>query len=323
MHDHAHGFIQKNHIIALGAIMDLHQLRCFLTVAQTLHFGQAAQRMDMLPSALGRHIRLLEESLGTRLFTRSTRRVALTDSGLLLREEARKLLAHADALMLQFRQKSHHSYPLLRVGAIDSAAIGLLPQLIQLFKIKYPEVEVQIYEDKTVNLLPKILNGRLDIAFIRPPEMMSAEIAHHFLCFEPGLVAVPQHHSLAAQGSIEIRQLENMPMIVPERRSRPHSHDMTMNLFHEAGIEASISQVANEKQTIINLVAAGMGLAIVPLWISRFAVNGVKFLPIASASALAGLPLSVVWLKDREDDIRQSMLQVIEDHAELYGDISQ
>jgi DNA-binding transcriptional LysR family regulator len=301
--------------------MDLHQLRCFLTVARTLHFGQAAQQMDMLPSALGRHIRLLEESLGTRLFTRSTRRVALTDSGILLREEARSLLAHADALMFQFRQKSHHSHPLLRVGAIDSAAVGLLPQLIQFFKIKYPQVEVQIYEDKTVNLLPKILHGRLDMAFIRPPGMVAPEITQRFLCFEPSVVAVPENHILAAQDAIEMHQLANIPMIVPERRSRPHSHDMTMNLFHEAGIEASIAQVANEKQTIINLVAAGMGLAIVPLWISRFAVNGVKFLPVASASNLAGLPLSVVWLKDREDDTRQSMLQVIEDHAELYNDI--
>ncbi len=86
--------------------MELQHLRCFLAVAETLHFGEAAHRLDMLPSALGRNIRLLEEALGTRLFTRSTRRVALTENGILLREEARKLLAHADAIMLQFRQKS-------------------------------------------------------------------------------------------------------------------------------------------------------------------------------------------------------------------------
>lgn len=299
--------------------MELHQLRCFLAVADTLHFGQAAQRLDMLPSALGRNIRLLEESLGTRLFTRSTRRVALTQNGILLREEARKLLAHTDALMLQFRQHSHRSHALLRIGAIDSAAVGLLPQLIQFFRISYPNVEVQIYEDKTASLIPKILSGRLDIAFVRPPEMMSHNIEQKFLCFEPSVVALPEGHFLACQKNVSIAELAHMPMIVPERRSRPHSHDMTMKLFHEAGIEASISQVANEKQTIINLVAAGIGMAIVPLWTSCFAITGVKFLPLDGSSTYTGLPLSVVWLKDRDDGVREKMLQIIARHGDLYN----
>lgn len=298
--------------------MELHQLRCFLAVADTLHFGQAAQRLDMLPSALGRHIRLLEESLGTRLFTRSTRRVALTESGILLRDEARKLLAHADALMLQFRQHSRRSQPVLRIGAIDSAAVGLLPQLLQFFRLKYPDIEIEIYEDKTVHLLPKIISGRLDMAFIRPPAVMDPAIAQQFLCFEPGVVAVPESHAFANKASIAIEELATMPMIVPERRSRPHSYDMTIKLFQQAGIEATITQVANEKQTIINLVAAGMGMAIVPLWISRFAVSGVKFLPLKPA-AVNGLPLSVVWLQEREDDVREKMLKIIAGHRELYA----
>lgn len=297
--------------------MELHQLRCFLAVAETLHFGQAAQRLDMLPSALGRTIRLLEESLGTRLFTRSTRRVALTENGVLLREEARKLLAHADALMLQFRQHSQRTRSLLRIGTIDSAAVGLLPPLLQFFRLKYPDTEIQIYEDKTVNLLPKIVSGRLDMAFVRPPEGMDPLIAQRFLCFEPSVLAIPESHPFASKENITVAQLAEMPMIVPERRSRPHSYDMTMKLFNEAGIEATISQIANEKQTIINLVAAGMGLAIVPLWISRFAVSGVKFLPL-DAQVNQGLPLSVVWLKDRQDEIREKMLEIIVGHEELY-----
>ena len=107
--------------------MDLHQLRCFVAAAEELHFGKAAQRLEMLPSALGRFIRLLEEDLGTRLMTRTTRSVALTDDGAVLLKEARALLAQADVLAAKFRTRGRKEAATVRVGAIDSAAAGLLP----------------------------------------------------------------------------------------------------------------------------------------------------------------------------------------------------
>lgn len=298
--------------------MELQHLRCFLTVAETLHFGEAAHRLDMLPSALGRNIRLLEEALGTRLFTRSTRRVALTENGILLREEARKLLAHADAIMLQFRQNPRRAQPLLRVGTIDSAAIGLLPGLLQLFRQRYPEVEIQLYEDKTVHLLPKLKSGRLDLVFIRPPSQLDPQFERLFLCHEPGILALPSSHPFADRDAVEIRELEGMPMILPERRSRPHSHDLTMNLFQNAGIKVTVSQMADEKQTIINLVAAGIGLAIVPAWSSRFQVAGVKFVQLTGPEA-TGMPLEAVWMHEAQDEIRDTMLTLLKEHPELYG----
>ena len=297
--------------------MELHHLRCFLAVAETLHFGEAAQRLDMLPSALGRNIRLLEEALGTRLFTRSTRRVALTENGILLREEARKLLAHADAIMLQFRQNPRRAQPLLRVGTIDSAAIGLLPGLLHLFRQQYPEVEIQLFEDKTVHLLPKLKSGRLDLVFIRPPAQLDAQFGRVFLCNEPGILALPASHPFADRESVDIVELAGMPMILPERRSRPHSHDLTMNLFHHAGIEVTVSQMADEKQTIINLVAAGIGLAIVPEWSSRFTMPGVKFV-VLNGVENAGMPLEAVWMQGAQDEIRDNMLTLLQQHPELY-----
>lgn len=298
--------------------MELQHLRCFLAVAETLHFGQAAQRLDMLPSALGRNIRLLEEALGTRLFTRSTRRVALTENGVLLREEARKLLAHADAIMLQFRQNPRRAQPLLRVGTIDSAAIGLLPGLLQLFRQHYPTVEIQLFEDKTVHLLPKLKSGRLDLVFIRPPAQLDAQFGRAFLCNEPGILALPASHPFADREMVDIAELEGMPMILPERRSRPHSHDLTMNLFHNAGIEVTVSQMADEKQTIINLVAAGIGLAIVPAWSSRYLMPGVKFVQLNGAEQM-GMPLEAVWMAGAQDEIRDNMLAMLREHPELYG----
>ena len=150
--------------------MDLHHLRCFVAAAEELHFGSAAQRLDMLPSALGRFIRLLEDDLGTRLMTRTTRSVALTEDGAVLLKEARALLAQADALAGRFRTRGRKRAAIIRVGAIDSAAAGLLPRLLHDFRKRRPDVTVQLVEDKTVRLLPQLLSGRLDLAFVRPPE---------------------------------------------------------------------------------------------------------------------------------------------------------
>lgn len=114
--------------------MDLHQLRCFVAVAEELHFGKAAARVDMLPSALGRHIRLLEEDLGTRLLARTTRSVPLTQEGALFLDEARTLLTQAERLARRFQASGRTKAATLRVGAIDSAAAGLMPLVIRDFR---------------------------------------------------------------------------------------------------------------------------------------------------------------------------------------------
>src|SRR5690348_6365955 len=114
------------------AAMELHQLRCFVAVAEELHFGKAAQRLQMLPSALGRHIRLLEQDLGAPLFTRTTRTVSLTDGGSGLLAEARAILARVAAVEESYRRHSRvRRAPRFRIGAIDSAAAGLLPPLLR------------------------------------------------------------------------------------------------------------------------------------------------------------------------------------------------
>ena len=113
--------------------MNLHRLRCFVLAAEELHFGHAAQKLDILPSAFGRFIRLLEEDLGAKLFVRTTRNVVLTEEGEQLLGDARKLLAQADAVQNRFREKARRRATKLRIGAIDSAAAGLIPMLLNDF----------------------------------------------------------------------------------------------------------------------------------------------------------------------------------------------
>jgi DNA-binding transcriptional LysR family regulator len=312
-------FIQKNDIIvAEEKTMDLHQLRCFVAAAEELHFGRAAQRLDMLPSALGRFVRLLEEDLGTRLMTRTTRSVALTDDGAVLLKDARALLAQADALAAKFRMRGRKQAATVRVGAIDSAAAGLLPMLLHDFRELRPDVTVQLVEDKTIRLLPRLLSGRLDLAFVRPPESPDKRLEFMVLFHETAVVVVSDHHPFASKKRVTIADLADQPLIVPERRSRPHSHDLTMKLFAEAGLEARIVQIAEEKQTIVNLVAAQLGVAIVPKWTSRMAARGVRYVRLA-ASDMNKLPLAAAWTRGARDPIRDDMLAMLRRHLSRYA----
>ena len=280
--------------------MELRQLRCFVAAAEELHFGRAAQRMDMLPSALGRQIQTLEHDLGTRLLTRTTRNVALTEDGAVLLAEARALLARADALAARLRARGRSNPALLRIGAIDSAAAGLLPALLYDLREHRPGIGVQIHEDKTIRLLPRILSGRLDLAFVRPPARPDPRIELRHLLHETAVVAVPRSHPLAGRARVSVGDLAGLPMIVPERHSRPHSHDLTMTLFAEAGLQARVVQLAEEKQTIVALVAAEIGLAIVPRWTARMAVPGVLF-KLLDAPGAGRLPLAAAWAHGTRD----------------------
>lgn len=300
--------------------MNFVQLRCFLAVADELHFGRAARRLDMLPASLGRHLKLLEDYLGTPLIARTTRNVALTDAGASLVEDARELVEAADRLENRFRESQRQRAKVLRVGAIDSVAAGLLPQLLHDFRNEHPGVGIELLEQKTIRLLPKLLTGRIDVAFVRPPELRDPKLIFKTLFSETAVVAMRDDHRLATRSTVAVHDMADEPLIVPDRRSRPHSHDLTMKLFLEAGLAARVAQIADEKQTIVNLVSTGIGLAIVPRWASRLAVAGVRFIPLAPSegSAMGKLALAAAWVRGTRDQTRDNLMKTLDRHISRY-----
>ena len=299
--------------------MDLDHLRCFIAAAEELHFGRAAQKLEILPSAFGRNIRLLEEDLGTRLFSRTTRNVALTEQGEELLRDAHKLIALADGIRARLQEKFRPRARKLRLGAIDSAAAGLLPLLLNDLRKEHSDIAVQLFEDKTIRLLPRVLSGLLDLAVVRPPKSRDPRLLFRQLFFETAVVAIASKHPLAKRKKVFIQDIANQPLIVPDRRSRPHSHDLTMKLFEEAGFEARVTQAADEKQTIVNLVAAGLGVAIVPSWTSRMSAKGVAYLKLATERVSNTLPLAAVWLRDSRDPLRDDLLETLMRNLDRYA----
>ena len=302
--------------------MDISHLRCFIATAEELHFGRAAQSLGMLPASLGRQIRLLEEQLDTKLFLRTTRSVSLTEAGEAILEDVRAMITQAEMLEEKIRSIRKSTVPVLRVGAIDSAAAGMMPQLLQYLRAEHPGIEVQLFEQKTIHLLPRLLSGSLDIVFCRPPDTRDRRINFRTLFFETAVVALPADHPLAERDEIAVADLADAPLIVPDRRSRPHSHDLTIKLFLDAGLTARIAQVAEEKHTIVNLVATGTGLAIVPRWTARIAVPGVRFvrLAIPDGATRSKLVLAAAWTRGTRDPHRDAILETLDRHL---GDIEE
>jgi DNA-binding transcriptional LysR family regulator len=292
--------------------MDLKQLKCFVAVAEDLHFGRAAQRMNILPSTLGRQIKMLEEDLGTRLLTRSTRHVALTPAGVVLRRDARSILEQVAAAELNIRRHSKAKDTALRIGAIDSAAVGLLPALLGEFKELHPEIETRLVECTSAQQLQLLLSGRLDLAFVRPPVRESG-LEYEFLMYETLVIALPSDHALAAKDGIDIHDLAPMPLIVPARQARPHSYKAIMRAFHAAGEEARIVLEAAEKQTMISLVAAGIGLALVPNWAAKLQVPGVVYRSLRLGSCVEGpeSALGLAWSEDVRSEPREMFVNLI------------
>jgi len=294
--------------------VDINQLRCFIAVGKELHFGRAAQKMEMMPASLSRFIRLLEEDLGVRLLNRSTRNVSLTAEGALFFDDASKLIDQFDALAKRFKVGLKDERRTLRIGAIDSAARGLVPALLNLFVPLHPHSDIHIIEDKTINLIPKLKSGWLDMIFIREPQSIDASLAVRFITRESCVLAVPIQHALAARERVAVADFQHEAMIIPDRRTRPHSHDLTMSLFKLAGFTPHIAQFAEEKQTILSLVAAGLGLAVVPASYRTMNSDSVSYIALDLPEQIKGLPLSIAWQKGNEDSFLLDMLRLLREH---------
>ncbi|MEE4455132.1 LysR family transcriptional regulator [Novosphingobium resinovorum] len=299
--------------------MELRQLRCFLAAADSLHFGKAALHLGILPAVLGRQIQMLENELRVRLFARSTRQVTLTDAGKKLLPRARQLIADSDEIIRHLRDMANSNPKLLRIGAIDSAASGLIPNLLRDIHADYPELEIIFVEDKTIRLLPQLLNGTLDLAFVRPPERFDRNLHAMTLLQEHPILALPTGHPLAAHDTVPISALADVPMILPNRRVRPHSHDLAVKLFEEAGLSMTVAQEAEEKHTILRMVSAGIGAAIVPRWSATSGEQGVIFRTMALSSNRVTLPLAAMWLGEDQNPLIESVMKVIERNLSIYS----
>jgi DNA-binding transcriptional LysR family regulator len=244
--------------------MELRDFRYVLAVAEELHFGRAAARLNMSQPPLSQRIRDIEESLGTPLFTRTSRRVALTPAGEALAARARTVLALAEEAGEQARRIGAGLAGRLTVGFVNPAMDAFLAKALCRFRETAPEVELGLKEMTTPEQTAALAAGRLDLGFFRfagqpLPDCDVTEISR-----EPYILALPAGHPLADKAALALADLDGQPLIVPPRTGLPALSRAMAAAFAAAGAAPVPVQEAASKFTMLGLVAAGLGLALIP-----------------------------------------------------------
>lgn len=264
--------------------MELRHLRYCVAIAEEASFTRAATRLRIAQPALSRQIRALEDEIGEQIFERQSRGVALTEAGRVFIASARVVLAEAEAAIHKARRAGRGELGILRIGFTASASFNpFVTGAIRDFRTDYPDVEVELVEEATSSLLARFAAGRLDVAFMRPaPGEVDHLISQHAVT-EPLVVAMPSGHRLAGRRALPLQALSDDAFILYPRSNGRELFDLIVTACQRAGFSPKILQVAPQLTSVVNLVATGIGVSIVPASMAQVATAGVVYRAIVKA----------------------------------------
>lgn len=292
--------------------IELRQLRYFVAVAEERHFGRAALRLHMTQPPLSQTIQALEASLGAALFARTKRSVALTPAGQALLPEAQRLLQQAAALPDLVRRAASGESGLLALSFVSTADYSILPPLLRSFREAYPQVQIDLQEATSDLQLALLMEGRIDAGLLIPPLPDKARLVLDYqpVLSEPLMLAAPSGlKALRGKGRIALSSLADMPLIIFPRRISPGLHDTILGCFRAAGVAPHIGQEAIQMQTIVGLVSAGMGIALVPQSVSNLQRPGVDYHELQDQTPLVETGLA--WRRDNASPVLQAFLELL------------
>ncbi|MFD4836702.1 LysR substrate-binding domain-containing protein [Achromobacter sp. NPDC058515] len=261
--------------------MELRHLRYFTAVAEELHFTRAAARLGIGQPPLSQQIQQLEREIGTPLFLRLPRGVALTEAGAQFLEDARAILASAERAVDLARRLGRGERGAVSVGFTASAVFHpYLPRAIRAYRDQYPGVRVTLTESNTISLLRGLRAGDVDVAFVRPPYVLDPEHESERVLDEPMLVALPPDHPLSRKRSIPIAALADEDFVLYPRPIGAGLYDAIQSACQRAGFAPRVIQEAPQMASIVSLVAAGVGISVVPAAMRHMGAEGIEYRPI-------------------------------------------
>ena len=285
------------------------QLRCFVAVAEELHFHRAAARLNMTQPPLSRQIQLLEHALGVGLLLRGNRAVKLTPAGEAFLRDARRMLRLAERATEHARRIARGQAGRLTIGFTAASGYGVLPRLVGLLRARLPEVELELREMVSMEQLEALQAGRIDLALLRPmasrPGLRSVRLLR-----EPLLLALPRDHALASRPDAGIAELAGQPLITYPPAEGRYLHDLVMGLFQVSGVVPARVQYVSQTHSILALVGAGLGLALVPEAAGRLCPEGVVLRPVPGDIPLAA-ELALAWREDGENPAAPAVLAAL------------
>jgi DNA-binding transcriptional LysR family regulator len=261
--------------------IELRHLRYFAAVAETLHFGHAAEKLGMAQPPLSQQIRNLERNLGYPLFDRTTRGVRLTRVGQFFLERARTTLAKVADDIEMARRVGSGLEGALTVGFAGSVMFTGLPKAIRRYRHMHPNVELRLREGATEELMPLLLDGTLDLGFLRDGEARDG-LTIETILREPFVAVLPARHKLAANSILALAALKDEPFVLFARRMGALAYDRTVACCEAEGFRPNFVQDAPQWPTVLRLVAAGLGVSLAPACVARITTPGVVFKRVRS-----------------------------------------
>ena len=289
--------------------LELRHFRYFAVLAEELHFGRAAARLGIAQPPLSQQIRRLEELLGARLLDRTSRRVQLTDAGRAFQAEAARVLAGAEAAVEAARRAARGEAGNLRVAFAATVMFLALPRIIREFRDRYPRVHLDLREMPTGTQLAALLEGEIDLGFVREPEP-DLTLDMVTVMREPLRIAIHQGHPLAARRRVLVRDLAREPFVLFPPDLAPGLHRQVMTLCREAGFVPEVVEESRELYTSVSLVEAGIGVSILPASVEKLGGENVRYLPIPGPAGETRI--AAAWRRDRDRPVIRAFMGVVE-----------
>jgi len=275
--------------------IDLPDLEALLVLAETLHFGRAADRLHVSQPALSKRIRRMEDSIGGPLLIRGYRDVQLTEAGRLLASRSRHLIAEASATLALTGRAARGEAGLLRIGFGIASIFGLLPEVVRRFRRAHPEVQLHLRDMSTPDQISALVSGEIDVGFIRHRATDERLRMRHVLDERLAAAVGPSSRWNTRVG---LRSLASEPFIIIARSRSASFYDHMLSVCAAAGFAPRIVQEADELFTIVSLVRAGLGVSLVPRSAALLRLEGVRFYDLGMPEAAWHIALA--WHRDSD-----------------------
>jgi len=287
--------------------VELRHLRAFTAVAEELHFGRAAARLHIAQPPLSQQIKHLERELGVQLLERTTRRVRLTNAGLVFLEHARRVLAEADRARESVLLTEHGERGEIRVGLTGATTWRLLPRMTRAYRARYPLVRLELHPSVFSGAqFSALLDGGIDVGLLRAP--VPAPLVSRTLLDEELVAVLPDEHPLAARPSVPLADLAEENFVSYPDRQGSNLRDVGMRACASVGFWPRVVQEAQDTYTVVALVAAAVGVALLPASAEWLHFEGVAFRPVTGADLR--VPVALAWRAADESPVVSGFLAV-------------
>jgi DNA-binding transcriptional LysR family regulator len=288
-----------------GSQMEMRHLRALIAVAEEMHFGRAAERLHLSQPPVSLAIKELETELGVRLFDRTSRRMELTRAGEEVLRDARAVLARIEGMRQHARSAASGHAGSLSIGFISTAAYTFLPKVLRNFTQDFPKTELTLLESTTDQIVADLEKGTLDLGCAFSSSQLPACLTYRTTSREPLVAVLPANHALAKLPKVPVERLANERFLVFERHIGPMMFDNVVSVCMRHGFSPKIFPT-RAMNTVVSLVAGGMGVALVPMSIKVMHREGVVYLPLRGEPTL--IESGVMWRTEDDSPALASLL---------------